>query len=120
MRECPIKFSRLGVQRADGESAVVDASRRNHLRIVSARENLVRPFKILIGESFLYHRYATLAQQSDYPLAGDARQKCSVGNRREYNSVLGHENIRGGQFGDVAQHIANNRIVEAARLRFKK
>src|ERR1700733_725438 len=120
MRERPIKFSSLGVQRAEGESAVADASRRNHLGIVSTRENLVRLFKILIGESFLHHRYATLAQQPDYPLAGDAGKKCSVGNRREYNAVLRHENIRGGQFGDVAQHIADNRIIEAARLRFKK
>src|SRR5580700_11948658 len=118
MRECPIKFSSFGVDRTEGKRAIADASRRNHLGIVSCRENLICLLKILVSESRLDHTHATLAQQSDHSLAGDACQKCSIRNWSEHHTILRHENIRSSEFGDIAQHIAHDGIVEAASLRF--
>src|SRR5271168_2536877 len=120
MGECPIKFSSLGVDWAERKNAIADPGHRNHLRIVSRRENLICFLEILVSESLLDYAYTTLAQQLDDSLTGNARQKGSVGNRREHDAILRHEDIRGREFGDVAEHIANNGIVEAARLRFKK
>src|SRR5580692_5350017 len=120
MRECPIEFSSLGVDGTEGKRAIADASRRNHLGIVSCRENLICLLKILVSESRLDDTQATLTQQPDHSLAGDARQKCSVRNWSENYTFLRHENIRSSEFGDIAQHIAHDGIVEAAGLSFKK
>src|SRR3984885_5076701 len=120
VRERPIKFSSLGVDRAERKNTVADASHWNHLGIVSSRENLICFFKVLISESFLDHVHAILAQQPNYSLTGNASQEGSVRNRREHDTILRHEDIRGRKFGDVAEHIAHNRIVEATRVRFKK
>src|SRR5580704_9852090 len=120
MCERPIEFSSLGVDWAEGKWVVANTSHRNHLGIVSGRENLICLLKILVSESLLGHTHATLAQQPDDPLAGDAGQKSSVWNRRKHHAVLRHENIRSREFGDIAQHVTDDGIVEASRLSFKK
>src|SRR5271157_257217 len=120
MRECPIEFSSLSVQRAKGQASVTDPRDRNHLGIISGRENLVCLLEILVAKSLLDHINATLAQQPDYPLAGNAREESTIRNRREHNSVFRHEHVRSGQFSDVPQHVADNGVVKAARMRFKK
>src|SRR5271155_6008683 len=102
MRERPIEFSSPGVDRAEGKSAIADASHGNHFGIVPARENLLRFFEILVGESFLDDTHAILLQQPDYSLPGDARPKSSIWNGREHHAIFRHENIRGGKFGNVA------------------
>src|SRR5271163_4133379 len=120
MGECPIELSSLGVDWTERKNAIANPGRWNHLGIVSGRENLICFLEILVGESLFDDIYAILAQQSDDSLTGNASQKGSIGNRREHDPILRHEDIRGGEFGDIAEHIAHNGIVEAARLRFKK
>src|SRR5712692_1458492 len=120
MRECPVEFSRLRVERTKLQWSVADPSYRDYLRVVSSSKNLVRLFEVRIDEGFLDNGYAGLAQQADDPLACNAGQKGSVRNRCEHHTILCHENVRGGEFGDVAQHVADDRIVEAPSVRLEE
>ena len=43
-------------------------------------------------------------------------RKDAIGHRRHDDAVLGHEHIGGGEFGDIAEHVGKQAIVEAARI----
>ena len=120
MRELPIKFPAFGVQGTEWKCAIVDAGHWNYFGIVSRGEYLVRFFEILICERFLDDRYTGTPQQPDDALASDACEESSVRDGREYYAVFRHEYIRGGELGDIAQHIAHNRVVETSSVHFKK
>ena len=100
---------------------------RSSMRVMGATllklpggENLVRAQEILVRQRLFDHRDAVVAQQADHPRPGDAGQEGAVGRRREDHAVLHHEDIGIGQLGDIAQHVAEQAIVEAARRRFQQ
>src|SRR5580704_10596209 len=102
MRECPIKFSCLGVQRTEGERTVADAGDRNDLGIVSGGKDFIGLLEFLVGEGLLDHGHTTITQQADGSLASDARQECPVWDRSKHNSIFSHKYVCGGEFGDIA------------------
>jgi len=120
MGERPIELASLCIDRTEGKSVIADASHGDDLGIISRRKNLVCLFEIPVRERFLHNLHTTVAQQPDYPLSRNACQKRAIGKRREHHSVFHHEDIGGGEFGDVAQHIAYDCIVEAAGLGLKE
>src|SRR5580698_8109813 len=120
MRKRPVKFSCLRVQRTEGEWAIVDSSHGDNLRVISRREYFIRCLKALVGQSLLNHRHAVIAQQADDSLTSNAGQKSSIRDGCVNHAILGHENVRGSQLGDVAQHVANDRVVETAGLHLEK
>src|SRR5690348_9977632 len=93
MRELPIEAPGFGVERTRLQRTVADPAYGNHFRIVSTGEDLVRLLKVLVGKNLLDYGHAASAQQPNHPLAGDAREKCSIGDRRKYHAVLGHKNV---------------------------
>ena len=78
------------------------------------------PSRNPVGHSFLDHCYTALAQQTDHSLARDPGKKGSIRDRRKDNTILSHEDVGGGQFGYIAQHVANDRIVEAPGVGLEK
>src|SRR3984957_10096655 len=120
MCKCPIEFPGLSVDGTEGKSAIADASRRNHFRVVPGRENLICFLEVLIGECLLYYGDAAIAQKADHPLSCNASEESAIEKRSKHDSIFRHENIRSSELGDVAQHIAHDSVVEAAGLRFKK
>jgi len=120
MCERPIEFSSLGVDRTEGQSAVANASHRDHLGIVSRRKDFICLLEILVRQSLLDYIYSALTQQTDHPLARYPSEKRAIRNGRKHYTIFRHENIRGGEFGDVAEHIADDCIIEAAGVRLKQ
>src|SRR5208283_2401688 len=116
----PVKFSSFGVNGAERKRTLPDARHWNYLGIVSGRKDLIRLLKVVVSERFLDHAHIALTQQADYSLARDACQKSSIRNGREHHTVFCHEDIRGSEFSDIAQRIADDGIVEAPRVRLKK
>src|ERR1700678_645426 len=102
MCKCPIEFAGLGVDGAEWERTIADASRWNHLGIVPCRENLIGLLEFLIGECLLDYGNATIPQKADYSLPRNAREESAIGNWSEYHAVLRHENIRSSELGDIA------------------
>ena len=62
MCECPIQFSRFGVEGTEWELTIADPRYGDDFGIVPGREDLVRRFEVWVGESFLDHAYAILTQ----------------------------------------------------------
>src|SRR5207253_1837890 len=81
---------------------------------------LTRLLKILIGKGLLDYRHTAFTQKPNHPLASDTRQKCSIRRRCKHYAILGHKNVRGRELGHIAQHVANDRIIEAAGVRLEK
>src|ERR1700677_256520 len=120
MGERPVEFPGLGVERAKLQSTVADASDGDYFGVVSSRENLVGLLEVLISESLLNQLNAGCTQESHYPLARDAGEKCSVRDGGKHDAVFCQEDIGGGEFGDVAQHVADDGVVEASSLGFEQ
>src|SRR4051812_44065790 len=72
MRERPIEFTRLAIQRPRLQGALADAGDRQHLGGVATGENLVGALEIGILHHGLDHRDAGLPHQLDDALTGDA------------------------------------------------
>src|SRR5579872_576025 len=119
MCKSPVKFTCPGVEGTEWERSLANAGYRNHLGIIAGSENLVGFFEILVSQRFLDNSYALIAQEPDYSLPRDASQKRSIGKRGKNNSVLRHKNVGRCQFRNVAQHVANNRVIEASRVRLE-
>ena len=64
----------------------------------------------------LDHLDAVAAQRADHPAAGDPVEEGPVRGRGEDHPVLDHEHVGVGELGDVAQHVVQQAVVEAARL----
>src|SRR5437667_7100922 len=120
MREHPIEFPGFAVDWAKLKRTVTNPGHRNNFGIVSSRENLIRLLEILIGKCLLDHRHTAFAQKPNYPLASDTRQKCSIRRRCKDYAIPGHKNVRGRELCHIAQHVANNRIIEAAGVCLEK
>src|SRR5208283_624053 len=120
MREFPVEFSGLLIERAELKLTVPDPSHGNYLGIVSGRENLICLLKVLVSESRLDYLHSCSAQEPDHPLSSDACKKCSIRDRCQHYAIFGHEDIRSREFSDVAQHVAYNRIVKPPLVRFKE
>src|SRR5438094_10051838 len=120
MRELPIEFPRFGVDWAELKRMVANPGHRNNFGIVSRRENLIRLLKILIGKGLLDYRHTAFTQKPNHPLASDTRQKRSIRRRCKHYAILGHKDVRSRELGHIAQHVTNNRIIEATGIRLEK
>src|SRR5271156_2815012 len=120
MREFPVELAGLGVERAWLQRAIIDPDYRNHFRIVSCREDLIRRLELLIRKSFLHDFHAASLQESDYPLACYPRQESSIRDWCKNHAVLRHENVRCSEFGNISEHVADDGIVESAGMSFKE
>src|SRR5277367_125500 len=120
MREFPIELAGLGVERAWLQRAIIDPDYRNHFRIVSRREDLVRRLELLIPKSFLHHFHAASLQESDYPLTCYTSEEGSIRDGCKNHTVLRHENVRCSEFGNISEHVADDSIVETAGVSFKE
>src|SRR5437879_11803446 len=120
MRKLPIEFPGLCVNWAELKLTVSDPGYRNDFGLISCRENLICLLKILLGKGLLDYRHTAFTQKPNHPLASDTRQKCSIRRRCKHYAILGHKNVRGRELGHIAQHVANDRIIEAAGVRLEK
>src|SRR6516162_8465461 len=120
MCKFPIKFPSFGIERTELQWTVADSCRGHYLGIVSSRENLVCRLELAVGHRFLDYCYSAVAQQTNHALASDAGKKGPVRDRRKHYTILRYEDVRGGQFGHVAQHVADDRIVKAPAVGLEK
>jgi hypothetical protein len=90
---------------------------RNDLGMVACRENFIRFQKITHGKRFFHRRDASVGQQRNRAAARDSRQKGAVRRGREHLTVLDDEDVGRRGFGDIAQHVEHERVVEAAHAR---
>ncbi len=118
--EVPVQFARLQIERARLQIPLIDPRDRRHLGVITGGKNLIRGLKIGIAQHRLDDGGAGRAQQSDDPRPRDAGEKRTVRGRREDNAIFRHEDIGGGELGNVAEHVAQQTIVEAAPARFDK
>src|SRR5580704_8282855 len=120
MRKCPIEFSCFGIQGAERKCAVTDPSDWDDLGIVPGGKDFVGFLEVRVGECLLDDGYTLIAQEADDSLTSNAGQKCPVREWSEHNSIFGHKDVGSGKFGDIAEHVTNDGIIEAARLRLKE
>ena len=120
MRKRPIKIAGLAVEWPHRQRALVDPGRRRNLGVVPGRKYLVRAFEIRVAQARLDHRDAGAAQQIDDALARDAIEERPVRRRREHGAIPRHEDIGCGELRDIAEHVADEAIVEAARARLEQ
>ena len=62
--------------------------------------------------------HASLLEQGNHALAGDAVQEGAVGDRGMDGAILGHEQVGGGELGHVADRVQNHAISEARVVGF--
>src|SRR5947208_9205146 len=120
MRELPIEFPGLCVNWAELKRMIANPGHWNDFGIVSRRENLICLLKILISKGLLDYCHTAFAQKSNHPLASNARQKCTIRRRCKHYAILGYKDVRSRELGHIAQHVANDRIIEAAGVRLEK
>ena len=95
----------------------IDADDGHHLRVIAGGKNLVGGLEVAVMQRGLRHGNAGLAQQPDDPLARKPVEERPVRLRREHDTVFRHEDIGGGKFCDIAEHVADDAIGEGAHLR---
>ena len=67
-----VKFAGFAVYRARLQIALVNFCDRLHFAVITRREQLIRAFKVLIGQSALHHFLARGFEKRNRALAGDA------------------------------------------------
>src|SRR6266576_2534716 len=116
----PIQLPGLCIDGATRERAIINPRHRNYFRIVSCREDLVCRPEILISKTLLHDFHAVVAQQCDYTVAGNPSEKGPICNRREDQSVFGHEDIRGCKLSYITEHVADYCIVITSPMGLKQ
>ena len=81
----------------------LDPGGGHNFRIVSRRKDLVRPLEFFVRHDLFNHRNTGVTEESDDSLPGNAIEKCTVRNRSINDATLGNEDIRSGEFRDIAQ-----------------
>src|SRR5690625_1452161 len=117
VRPGPVEFTRARVKWSWLQIPILYTGERQHLAVITGLEDFVRVEEILPCQAALIDVDASIAQQPDHPLPGDAVQKGAVGNRGVKRTFLGEPDIGRGQLSHVAQRIQHGRIVEAAAAR---
>src|ERR1700734_3448319 len=93
MRERPIEFAGLGIERTEWQRPITDASYRYYLGIVSSCKNLIRFFEVLVSQSGFDHFHSRLTQEPDDPLPGNAGKEGSIWDWCKNHAIFGHKNI---------------------------
>ena len=102
------------------EISGVDAGDGLDFAVIAGGENLVGAEKFAVGQGGLVDAMAGCFEERNRPLAGDPVQEGAVRGRCSDDAVLHHKDIGGGELGDIAKHVGEQAIVEAAGACFEQ
>jgi hypothetical protein len=113
----PIKLAGAAIERTRLQNSLVDPRYRRHFGVFASGKNLGSRLKNRNSAGWSRAQWRRARGAGQLPESADAGEIGAARLRREDDTIFRHEEIGRAEFGDVAQHIAQQTIVEAARTR---